>query len=39
MKIYFTELNLYEKILFLVFKRYTYKIYKEGFIDGFNLRK
>ena len=38
MKIYFTELNFYEKILVLIFKRYTYKIYKKGYIDGFNMK-
>ncbi len=38
MKIYFTDLNFYEKILVLVFKRYTYKIYKKGYIDGFNMK-
>ena len=39
MKIYFTDLNFYEKILVLVFKRYTYKIYKKGFMDGFNIKE
>ena len=30
------KLNAFEKILTILFKRYTYKIYKQGYMDGFN---
>lgn len=33
------ELNFVDKILKKLFRRYTYKIYKKGVIDGFNSRK
>ena len=32
------NLNLVEKILLKVFKKYTYKVYLKGFKDGFNYR-
>ncbi len=30
------ELNIFDKILSQIFKRYTYKIYRCGVRDGFN---
>lgn len=36
MKGYWSELNILDKILYFVFKRYTYKIYRKGIRDGFN---
>lgn len=38
MKIYLPELNMFEKILTIVLKRYTYKIYRKGIVDGFNWK-
>lgn len=32
------ELNLTDKILMNIFKKYTYKIYSTGFKDGFNYK-
>ena len=32
------ELNIFEKLLRKVFKRYTYKIYSIGMQDGYNWR-
>ena len=32
------ELNIFETILSKMFRRYTYKIYKKGFNDGFNWK-
>ena len=36
MKEYLPKLNMFEKILAYIFKKYTYKIYKQGYMDGFN---
>jgi len=36
---YFVEFNIFEKILSKMLKRYTIKIYRQGFQDGFNLKK
>lgn len=33
------ELNLFEKILSKLFRKYTYKIYTRGVKDGFNWKK
>ncbi len=30
------RMNIFDKILFCIFKRYTIKIYKKGIIDSFN---
>lgn len=38
MKIYLPELNMFDKILNAIFSKYTYKIYKKGFKDGFNWK-
>lgn len=32
------ELNLFEHLLTHILKKYTYKIYKQGVMDGFNWR-
>lgn len=32
------KLNIFEKLLTYLLKRYTYKIYRTGVIDGFNWR-
>ena len=37
MVVNFKDLVWSEKILSVLFKRYTYKIYKQGLIDCFNL--
>lgn len=37
MKIYLPELNMFDKILSVVFRKYTYKIYIQGIKTGFNL--
>lgn len=39
MKIYLSELNMFDKILSMVFKKYTIKIYKKGVRDGFNWKE
>lgn len=39
MKLNFPELNTYEKILSKILKKYTIKIYRQGFQDGLNLKK
>ena len=36
MKMNLSGLNVFEKLLVYILKRYTYKIYKKGIIDGFN---
>lgn len=33
------ELNLFDKILYHIFKSYSDKIYKAGVVDGFNWLK
>ena len=33
----FKDLTWSEKLLAVLYKRYTYKIYRKGVIDGFNL--
>ena len=33
------ELNLLDKMLLHIFKRYTYKVYRKGVIDGFNWKR
>lgn len=38
MKLYLTELNIFEKILSKILKRYTIKIYRQGLQDGLNLK-
>lgn len=38
MKEYLPKLNMFERILSAVLKRYTYKIYSKGFKDGFNCK-
>lgn len=38
MKVCFTELNLFEKVLSVVLKKYTYKIYRKGVQDGYNWK-
>lgn len=35
---YFTEFNMFDKVLSILFKKYTYKIYRKGFQDGFNMK-
>lgn len=32
-------LNIFDKILLVTFRNYTYKIYSIGVKDGFNIRK
>lgn len=32
---YWKELNFFEKVLAIIFRKYTYKIYKVGVNDGF----
>lgn len=39
MEKYLSELNMFEKIICYIFKRYTNKIYKQGVIDGYNWAK
>ena len=39
MKVYITELNMFEKILSVIFKKYTYKIYRKGVKDGYNWKE
>ena len=36
MRINLIELNVFEKMLTVLLRRYTYKIYRKGIIDGFN---
>ena len=36
MKMNLLELNIFEKMLTVIFRRYTYKIYMSGVVDGFN---
>lgn len=38
MKKYLHKLNMFERILFCIFRRYTNKIYNKGFQDGYNER-
>lgn len=38
MKKYLHKLNMFEKILFCIFPKYTNKIYNKGLQDGFNER-
>lgn len=33
------RMNVFDRILSHIFKRYTYKIYKKGIIDGLNWKK
>ncbi len=33
------KLNAFEKVLAILFKRYTYKIYRKGVRDGFNWKR
>lgn len=35
-EILFKELNLREKLIFIVFKKYSYKIYSIGTKEGYN---
>lgn len=37
MKINLSGLNVFEKLLAYILKRYTYKIYRKGIMDGFNF--
>lgn len=39
MKMNLSGLNIFEKILTVILKRYTYKIYRKGIMDGFNWKK
>lgn len=34
-----TELNIVDKIISIVFKRYIKKVYYKGFQDGFNYKE
>ncbi len=36
MKIYLPELNIFDKILKVIFAKYTEKVYRQGIKDGFN---
>lgn len=36
MKIYLPELNIFDKILKVIFSKYTEKVYRQGLKDGFN---
>lgn len=38
MKKYLHKLNMFERILFCIFRRYTNKIYNKGLQDGYNER-
>ena len=38
MKKYLPELTIFEKLIAIVLKKYTYKIYSRGFKDGFNSK-
>jgi len=31
--------NFFEKILFVIFRKYTYKVYNKGTKDGYNWKK
>lgn len=33
------EFNLFDKVLFCIFKNYSYKVYSIGVKDGYNWRK
>lgn len=33
------NLNIADRILSIVFRKYTYKIYRQGLKDGFNWKK
>lgn len=37
MRMNLSGLNIFEKILTIILKRYTYKIYRKGIVDGFNF--
>ena len=39
MKKYLPELSIFEKIIYYFFRDYTYKIYRKGYIDGYNWAK
>lgn len=39
MKKYLPELNIFEKIIYHFFGDYTYKVYRKGYIDGYNWAK
>ena len=39
MKEYLPKLNMFEKFLSIIFKKYTYKIYREGVKKGFYWRE
>ena len=34
----YSKLKMKEKILFMIFRKYTYQIFSEGIKTGFNLR-
>ncbi len=36
---YLPELNIFDKIIATILKRYTYKIYSIGVKDGFNFKE
>lgn len=38
MKLNLPELNMFEKILSKILRRYTIKVYRQGFQDGLNLK-
>lgn len=38
-KINYSELNVFEKIISIILKKYTYKIYSSGVKDGYNWAK
>ncbi len=38
MKLNFPELNMFEKMLSRMLRKYTIKIYRQGFQDGLNLK-
>ncbi len=38
MKLNLSELNMFEKILSKILKKYTIKVYRQGFQDGLNLK-
>lgn len=33
------KMNIFDKVLCCIFKRYTIKIYRKGIIDGFNWKQ
>ena len=37
MKMNLLGLNIFEMLLTIIFRKYAYKIYKKGIMDGFNF--